>query len=400
MKIKIGKNGSDLIKDTSIIAFSRIFMMLFNIGLISLFTSSEYGKLAYFDTISQFCLSISNFGLTTVLIKDLQLKNKGYVLSNFLAIKIVGIFIIAGLWHAFLIVNKSASLNFIGLNFVYTMLMCVVFDWYLIGTNRAMVLAKYYIVNIVVLLSGTLVLYLTDFLSIYNLRTLQIVSIIISVIFIVRVLIKEFGLRCLDLKYIKSILKQGSYMLGIQGMQNTALTVLVSVIKGNLGYSGLAPFSVALRLCQVIIGFRNMVTGPITKFLMNKGMKYYKSTINRYYICMIIIYILSILFLYVCDGLFISSLWNDRIVINILLLLSIVPFINILLVCDGIIINIYGMQHLSFVITAAAFMIFLVLLFSSLYVNIYYYALVYVIFEVTYILATHFLVVRRVQHTF
>ncbi|CAI1955036.1 polysaccharide biosynthesis protein [Serratia fonticola] len=391
--MKLSVDLISLLKDTTIIGSSRIFVMVYNIGIIFLLTKNEYGMLSYYDYIAQFCLSVSNFGLTSVLMKDLATKDKEFVLTNFMWIKVSGILIISIAWHGYLILNGSDA-YFILVNFIYTLVLCFIFDWYLISTERSKNLAKYYLCYVLMTTLCTAILYFNNHLNALTIRYLQIVATVISFIIFCRGIFGEVHTKHFSLPYIKDRLRQGGYILCVQFMQNSVLTLTTTAIKFKYGYAGLAPFSIALRFCQVVVSFRNMTIGPITKFLLKKEKGFYKKIIGRYFASIILLFSIYMIVVYFYGENIAVKFWGDERIWISIMILSFVPLWNILFIFDGIMININRKQKFYFYSTLCSFIIFI----SAYYLpvnNFYYYALIYVAFESIYAWSNHVFVVRK-----
>lgn len=393
-KVRPSSDVSTLLKDTSVIALSRFFVMFYNLTLIFFLSKEDYGQLAYYDYIAQFCLSISSFGLTSVLIKDLHTKNNGEVLTNFLILKVFGILIVNSTWHLYLAWDNKAQFNFILMNYIYTFFLCLLWDWYFIGTNRTFLLVRYYIINVLILIVGTITLYFYTMLTAFSIRSLQLLSVIIALLAVCGSFVKEIKVSYFDLAYIKSVLRQGVFILGVQAMQSSVLTITTSVIKSNFGFAGLAPFSVALRLCQIVVSFRNMAIGPLTKFLMRKGPLYYSQVINLHIRLVLMLFLILMVPFYLWGEGLIVFLWHDNRIWVVLLILSFIPLWNIMFIYDGVVININKKQKMYFYSTSIAFVIFLVFtIYRS--ESIYYYAFVYLLFESVYAFCNHFFIARK-----
>lgn len=393
--MKMSIDLASLLKDTTVIAASRMFVMLYNICLIFILSKHEYGTFSYFDYISQFCLSVSNFGLTTILMKELSFMKKEFVLSNFLFIKGCGLIIITVCWHIYLYCTGS-DFQFIIINMLYTFSICFVFDWYFISTNRTIALAKYYISFVLITSLLTICIHYFVGVNAERIRLIQIVAVIISFFIFGRKVLKEFSLQYIDLDFIKSVLKLGGYNLAVQFMQNSALTILTTVIKTKFGYIVLANFSLSLRVCQVISSFRNMAVGPLTKFILNKEKGYYKKFINRYLILVVCFYSVSILFYFAFGKMIVIYLWGELDVWKVLLLLSLIPLWNVMFIIDEVVININKKQKLYFYSTLASFLLFMGLVLVDVS-SFLYYVILFVIFETCYVWLNHIFIIRRLK---
>lgn len=132
-----------LVSDSIVLAMSRLLTMLFNIALIKFMSVEQYGQYSYYDYISIACYSLSNLGLTSILIKELQSKESNKVVSSFFVVKFLSILLMVFSSHFYLYYNDG-HLNMVIANAFYTFALCFVWDWYFIGVGHSKKIAYHY----------------------------------------------------------------------------------------------------------------------------------------------------------------------------------------------------------------------------------------------------------------
>ncbi|HBC3436992.1 TPA: hypothetical protein KDY14_000198 [Vibrio parahaemolyticus] len=372
-----------LVSDSIVLAMSRLLTMLFNIALIKFMSVEQYGQYSYYDYISIACYSLSNLGLTSILIKELQSKESNKVVSSFFVVKFLSILLMVFSSHFYLYYNDG-HLNMVIANAFYTFALCFVWDWYFIGVGHSKKIAYHYFTYF--LTSAGVCSFLFFYygnVSPENIRVVQFLSLVVSIIINLRAVFIKISFNKVDFILIKGLVPRGINMLISQTIQNGSLIFITNRIKEYYGFHYLGVFSLVMRFINVFLSFRNMIVAPLTKYIISHGVESYLD-VRRKALLTSILFLLTIILS--AFAIFYFNLIYDSELIKVALILSCIPIVVMATISDGVIINMYNKQY----IYLRATLLSLIILFFLVYQlgnSFHGLVLSYVVFETFYLIA-------------